>query len=78
MKISYDEEGDILEVQFTPGKPGNRTGIGLTEQITIFCDASFQTTLGFAVLAYSKLIALPGLPLVELRRVPEDIQSKAK
>jgi len=78
MKISYDQDGDILEVQFMSGKPGNRTGIGLTEQITIFCDASFQTTLGFAVLAYSKLLALPELPLEELRRFPEDIQSKVK
>lgn len=78
MKISYDEEGDLLEVQFTPGKPADHTGIGLTDQITIFCDASFQTTPGFAALAYSKLLALPELPLEELRRVPEDIQIKVK
>ncbi len=78
MKISYDEERDILEVQFTPGQPNNRTGISLTSQITVFFDASFQTTLGFAALAYSKLLALPELPLEELRRVPEDIQIKVK
>jgi hypothetical protein len=36
MKISYDEEGDILEVQFAPGQPNNRTGISFTSQITVF------------------------------------------
>jgi len=78
MKISYDEEGDILEVQFTLGKPGNRTGIGLTDQITIFCDASFHNALGFVVTAYSKLLTLPELLLEELCRIPEDIQKKVK
>ena len=78
MKISYDEEGDILEVQFTPGKPNNRTGISLTDQITIFCDTSFHNVLGFVAIAYSKLLALPELPLEELNRIPEDVQNKVK
>ena len=78
MKISYDEQGDILEVQFTPGKPGNRTGIVLTDQITIFCDASFNNAHGFVAMAYSKLLALPELPLEELRRIPGDVQNKVK
>jgi len=78
MKIFYDVEGDILEVQFTLGKPDNRTGIGLTDQITIFCDISFQKALGFVALAYSKLLALPELPLAELSLVPEENQHKIK
>ena len=72
------EDGDILEVQFTSGKPGNRTGISLTDQITIFCDASFHNALGFIAIAYSKLLVLPELPLAELGRTPEDIQNKVK
>lgn len=78
MKIYYDTEGDILEVQFTLGEPDNRTGINLTEQITIFCDATFQRPLGFTALAYSKLLSLPELPLDELSIVPKDIQNKTK
>jgi hypothetical protein len=78
MKISYDEEEDILEVQFTPGKLGNPTGISLTDQITIFCDAPFQNVLGFVAIAYSKLLALSELLLEELSRIPADIQSKVK
>ncbi len=45
MKISYDEEGDILEVQFTLGKPCNRTGISRTDQITICSDTSSRQLL---------------------------------
>lgn len=78
MKIFYDVEGDILEVQFILGKPNKRTGISLTDQITLFCDSSFQKILGFVILAYSKLLALPELPLEELSRVPEETRQKIK
>lgn len=78
MKIFYDAEGDILEVHFIMGKPDQRTGISLTDQITIFCDFSFQKTLGFMALAYSKLLVLPELPLEELSRVPKETQYKIK
>lgn len=78
MKIYYDIEGDILQVQFKPGKPDERTGIGLNEQITIFCDISYQNALGFIALAYSKLLVLPESPLNELNNAPENIQHKIK
>jgi len=78
MKIYYDEEGDILEVQFALGGQGKRTGISLTEQITIFCDTTFQNPLGFTALAYSKLLALPELYLDELSSAPQNIQKKIK
>ena len=78
MKISYDEEGDILEIQFTPGKPGDSTGIGLTDQITIFCDTSFNNALSFVAITHSKLLTLPELSLKELSRISGDIQDKDK
>lgn len=78
MKLYYDPEGDILEVQFKLGQPEKRTGIGLTDQITIFCDTSFQQALGFTALAYSRLIALPETPLTELNQMPQDIQDKIR
>ncbi len=78
MKISYDEEGDILEVQFIPGNPGDCTGFGLTDQITIFCDTSFNNAFSFVAITYSKLLTLPELPLEELSGIPADIQNKAK
>ncbi|MDW7680595.1 MAG: hypothetical protein SCK70_08515, partial [bacterium] len=73
MKIYYDPEGDILEVQFKLGETKNRSGIGLTDQITIFCDTSFQQALGFTALAYSRLLTLPEAPLNELNNAPRDI-----
>jgi len=78
MKIYYDAEGDILEVQFTLGTPENRTGIGITEQITIFCDKLFKKSLGFTVLSYSKLLAMPEFHLDELNIAPKDVQKNIK
>ncbi|NOY59665.1 MAG: hypothetical protein GXO75_12165 [Calditrichaeota bacterium] len=78
MKIFYDQEGDILEVQFTLGEPDKRTGISLSEQITVFCDSTFQNALGFTALAYSKLLSLPESDLDELSLAPKNIQDKIK
>lgn len=78
MKIYYDSDGDILEVQLNLGRPEKRTAIGLTDQITIFCDTSFQQALGFTALAYSRLLALPEIPLNELNQAPRDIQDKIR
>lgn len=78
VKIYYDNQGDILEVQFDPGEKDRRTGIGLTEQITLFCDTSFTTILGFTIVAYSKLLSLPDMPLSELGQVPKHVQEKIK
>ncbi len=78
MKLNYDPEEDVLEVQFKLGHSEKRTGIGLTDQITIFCDTSFQQALGFTAVAYSRLLALPEAPLNELIRAPRDIQDKIK
>jgi len=78
MKIYYDPEADILEVQLKLGQPEKRTGIGLTDQITIFCDTSFEQALGFTAIAYSRLLALPEAPLNELHQAPRDIQDKIR
>lgn len=78
MKLYYDPEEDVLEVQFKLGQPQNRTGIGLTDQITIFCDTSFQQALGFTALSYSRLLALPESHLNELNQAPQDIQEKIR
>jgi len=78
MKIYYDPEEDVLEVQLKMGQPEKRTGIGLTDKITIFCDTSFQQALGFTALAYSRLLALPEAPVNELNQAPPEIQDKVR
>ncbi|MBU0568283.1 hypothetical protein KJ693_05230 [bacterium] len=78
VKIYYDNQGDILEVQFDTGEKDRRTGIGLTDRITLFCDTSFTTILGFTIVAYSKLLSLPDMPLSELEQSPKQVQEKIK
>ena len=77
MKISYDPEGDLLEVQFTTSHIAPK-GIGLTDHITLFCDENFQLPLGLTAMAYTKLLAHPKLPLTELLEAPQDIQQKVR
>jgi hypothetical protein len=78
MKILYDEEGDLLEVQFKAGVPTTRTGIGLTDHITIFCDTAYQQALGVTAMAYSKLLSLPKSPMNELAAAPSTVQHQVK
>lgn len=76
--ISYDLEGDILEVRFALGEEDNRTGIGLNEEVTLFCDRKYSELHGLTVLAYSKLLALPPQPLTELNEAPASVQKKVR
>jgi len=77
IKIYYDTEGDLLEIQFT--QPfGVRRGIGLTEQITIFYDEALEKPLGLTATSYTKLLALSKHPFTELLQAPDDVQKKVK
>ena len=78
VKISYDQEGDILEVRFTTGTMENRIGIGLNEDVTLFCDLNYSELHGLTVLAYSKLISHPPQPTTELNEAPDDIREKVR
>ncbi|MGH7449803.1 MAG: hypothetical protein ACRENG_00505 [bacterium] len=78
VNISYDLEGDILEVRFAPGEEGDRTGIGLNEDVTIFCNRKYSELHGLTVLAYSKLLSLPPQPLTELKEFPSSVQKKIR
>ena len=77
VKISYDPEGDLLEARFTSFRT-ERRGIGLTDQITLFCTPDLQTALGITVTAYTRLLAHPSLPLTELDDAPEEIQCRIR
>ena len=77
IKIYYDHEGDLLEIQFVHSSKVRR-GIGLTEQITLFYDEDLQFPLGLTATSYSKLLAHPQLPLTELLEAPAEIQQKVR
>jgi len=77
VKIYYDPEGDLLEIQFARTTKASR-GIGLTDQITVFYDEDMEVPLGLTATSYAKLLAHPGLPLTELLDAPENIQQKVR
>ncbi|NUO81020.1 hypothetical protein HUU05_13150 [candidate division KSB1 bacterium] len=78
VKMFYDQEGDILEVRFAAGKEGKRTGIGLNEDVTLFCDCDYSEIQGLTILAYSKLVALPPQSLSELEEAPCEVKEKVR
>lgn len=77
LKISYDLDGDVLEVQFTQTAQGRR-GIGLTDQITLFYNENMEMPLGLTATSYTKLLALHRLPLTELLEAPIDVQQQVR
>jgi hypothetical protein len=78
VKMFYDQEGDILEVRFAAGEEGKRTGIGLNDDVTLFCDLDYSEIQGLTVLAYSKLVALPPQPASELEEAPFEVKEKVR
>lgn len=77
VKISYDPESDLLEVQFARSASASR-GIGLTDQITLFFDEDLETPLGLAATSYTKLLLQERLPLSELQEAPDEVQQKVR
>jgi len=76
MKIYYDSAGDLLETQFLSGLAHQRTGIGISEHITLFCDTEYSEVLGFTIFSYSKLLKLPAISTTELMQQPVVIQKR--
>lgn len=77
VKISYDPENDLLEVQFARSL-GTRKGISLNDQITLFFDEALETPLGLTATSYTKLLLLEKLPLSELQEAPDEVQQKVR
>ncbi len=77
VKIYYDPEGDLLEIQFARIGTARR-GIGLTDQITLFYDDDMEAPLGLTAISYAKLLAHPRLPLTALLDAPVSIQQKVR
>ena len=70
IRLVYDSEGDILDVDFrlTGEKP--RRGIELHDNITIWTNAQGTRILRLMFLSYSRLLEQPELPLVKLKKAP--------
>ena len=70
LRLVYDAEGDILDVDFrlTGKKP--QKGVELHDNITIWTDADGTQVLRLMLLSYSRLLEQPSLALVGLKKLP--------
>lgn len=70
LRLFYDAEGDILDVDFrlTGEKP--RRGIELHDNVTVWTDAQGTRILRLMLLSYAKLLEQPDVPLAKLRKLP--------
>jgi len=70
LRLFYDAEGDILDVDFrlTGEKP--RQGIELHDNVTVWTNAQGTRVLRLMFLSYAKLLKQPDLPLVKLKKLP--------
>lgn len=56
IRFCYDTEGDILDITFDFGKPNQREGFELNDNIVLFVDRETDRPLGLMFISYSKLI----------------------
>lgn len=70
IRLVYDSEGDILDVDFrlTGEKP--QRGIELHDNITAWMDTHEDRILHLMLLSYSRLLEQPSLTLVKLKKQP--------
>ena len=70
LRLIYDAEGDILDVDFrlTGEKP--QRGIELHDNITVWSDAQETRILHLTLLSYSALLEQPSLSFTQLKKLP--------
>jgi len=56
IRFCYDTEGDILDITFDFGKPNQREGFELNDNIVLFVDRETDRPLGLMFISYSKLL----------------------
>ena len=80
MKKNYDDEGDILYIEFKPASSAK--GIQLTENIVLRVDPSSGDALGLAIHNYTKMAtrgmadSLTGLPVTDNHLILQSLTSK--
>jgi hypothetical protein len=70
IRLVYDSEGDILDVDFrlTGEKP--RHGIEVHDNVTVWTDTQGTRILRLMLLSYSKLLEQPALSFARLKKLP--------
>ena len=70
IRIVYDTEGDILDVDFRLTGKRPQRGIELHDNITLWTDTAQTTPLRLMLLSYSRLLEQSGLSLDKLKQLP--------
>ena len=70
IRIVYDTQGDILDVDFRLTGKRPQTGIELHDNITLWTDAAQTPPLRLMLLSYSRLLEQSGLSLDKLKQLP--------
>ena len=84
IRFCYDAEGDILDITFGAGKPNQREGFELNDNIVLFVDRETDRALGIMFISYSKLVMrkytvldlLARMPLKQQHRLVKIIESE--
>ena len=84
IRFCYDTEGDILDITFDTGKPNQREGFELNDNIVLFVDRETDRPLGLMFISYSKLLLqkssfldhLDTMPLPQQHRLMKSLGSE--
>lgn len=70
IKIVYDAEGDILDIDFRLTGEIPKRGIELHDNVTLWTDADQTTPVRLMLLSYSHLVEQPALCFDNLKHLP--------
>ncbi len=70
LRLFYDAEGDILDVDFRLAGEKLRRGIEIHDNVTVWTDAQGTRILRLMFLSYAKLLEQPDLSFVKLKKLP--------
>ena len=70
LRVVYDAEGDILDVDFRIIGKKPQKGVELHDNITIWTDADGAHVLRLMLLSYSRLLEQPSTTLLGLKKLP--------
>jgi hypothetical protein len=70
LRLVYDAEGDILDVDFRFPRKASQHGIELHENIVLWTDTRHTQTLRLLFLSYTRLCEQSALTLTKLKKLP--------
>ena len=74
--ITYDKEGDILDIRWPQTNSPARVGTELNENVVLFTNTGATAALGLMLISYQELVKASRLELTGLRRMP--VQSRGR